>query len=265
MNDLAREALGRVIRTYGTGICHTPRSCEMFIRQECGPFPDESKALIEALRQGVTTDISKYQPVDNSWDEFAGQLSTKLKRTGLDDQEGAWAVDAWARVLGRHPETYRPAPKVEAPRHVDPDAPVPVPNAVKVAMTLIVGAGGALGGAIGSILVPGVLLITSAAVDMPLYKQLRFGSPRDIWLVVLVVLFVLGMFGAVAGFVGGAGGWLFGRGDRGHWNAFCTACGAAFATGALCSYFCGIFGSTIGAFTAAFGAATTTARRGGMA
>ena len=112
MNDQAREALGQVIRTYGPTICNTPRSCEMFIRQACGSYPDESKAHIEALRQGVTDDLGRYKPADRPWDEFAGQLRGRLKaKAGLGEVEGGWAVETWAPCWAGTRTAGRPRPR----------------------------------------------------------------------------------------------------------------------------------------------------------
>jgi hypothetical protein len=260
MNDQAREELRKVIRTYGAGICNTPRSCEMFIRQACGAFPDESHALIEALRQGVTTEIQGYKPAERPWEEFSGQLQGRLARNGLGAGEGFWAVDAWARVLGRHPDNYVPPPEFKPiVMPTDPSRVQGPDKAVKAVMTMIVGLGGGMGGAI---------LLTSAALDMPYLKMAMRqagGNAHHIWLIIVLVLIILGSIGFVAGAVGGAGGWLFGRGDRGHWNAFCTAGGGAFVSSALGMYFGGLLGGGIAAFLGSFGAATTTASRGGLA
>jgi hypothetical protein len=264
MNDQAREALGKVI---GTAICNTPRSCELFIRQACGPFPEESQALIAALRQGVTDDLFEYQPERREWDEFSTSLRSRLQsNAGLGETEGSWAVDSWARVLGKHPENWQPSSS-HLPRPMSEDDFKNKPGsdrALKAVMTTIVALGGGIGGALGAVLVPAATLLTSAYVEMPMMSSpVRHSSPNSVWVIVIIVLFVLGLIGSIGGAIGGALGWLHGRGDQGHWTAFSTACGGAFASGALGSYFCGIFGSFFGAALGAFGAATHSARRGG--
>src|SRR5882724_3135004 len=98
MNDQARVALGRVIHTYGPSICQMPKSAEMFVRKECAPYPNETRILVEALRHGVTTELVKYNPTDRPWEAFSGSLQKTLQsRAGLNETEGTWAVDAWAR------------------------------------------------------------------------------------------------------------------------------------------------------------------------
>jgi hypothetical protein len=139
-------------------------------------------------------------------------------------------------------------------------------RALKTVMMAIVALGGGIGGALGAVLVPAAMLLTSAYVQMPLMSApVRHNSPESVWIIVVIVLFVLGIIGSIGGAAGAALGWLHGRGDQGHWTAFSTACGGAFASGALGSYFCGIFGSFFGAAIGAFGAATHSARRGGYA
>jgi hypothetical protein len=263
MNEQASEALGRVIRNYGPAICNTPRSCEMFIRQECGAYPDESKALIEALRQGVTADLLTYRPGESPWDGFADQLRTRLRsRSGLGETEGAWAVDTWARALGRHPETQADAPLVQSAVPLKPGATA---RQLKIAMTAVVTSGGALGTALGTILIPGALLITEASVKMPMMSQRITSSSRfDVWTMVILVLLFLAAIGGLAGAIGSALGWIYGRGESGHWQAFGTSFGAGFASAALGYWFCGIFGSCLGGLISTFGASTTTARRGGF-
>jgi hypothetical protein len=264
MNDQACEALGRVLRHYGPSICNTPRSCEMFIRQECGAYPEESKALIEALRQGVTAELMTYQPVANDWDPVASKLCTRLVAKGMGETEGTWAVDAWAKALGRHPETFQSAPLVEA-------APIATytpatPRQLRMAMTAVVSLGGGLGAACGSILIPAGMLLTMASAKIDFVSQpVRSSSRKDLWVTVILVLLLISSVNAVAGAVGAAIGWLYGKGDRGHWTGFGTSFGAAFASSALGTWACSSFGSPFGAFIAAFCAATTTARRGGFA
>lgn len=265
MNDLASSALGRVITAYGPAICHTPRSAEMFIRQECGPYPDESKALIEALRQGVPEELLKYQPANSPWDSFSAKLQSRLRSSsGIGESEGAWAVDAWARVLGRHPETFVAAPEVK-PVEMNQLRPA-TERQLKVAMTTVVGVGGMLGGGLGAVMVPAALLLTVASATIPLMSQpVRSTSSNEIWIAVTLVLLLIAAVGGLAGGLGAALGWLHGKGDRGHWAAFSTAFGGGFFAAALGSYFAGLIGCLVGAFIGAFGAATTTARRGGLA
>src|SRR5262249_22273644 len=156
--------------TYGPAICQTPRSCELFVRQECGAYPLEARALVEALRHGVTADLIGYR-ADRPWGDVALELRARLqKRAGLAQAEGAWAVDAWARVLGRHPETWQAAPQVLAVQNASADGGGGgvSKSTLKTAMTLIVTAGGGLGAALGAMMVPAVPLITSAATKMPI-------------------------------------------------------------------------------------------------
>jgi hypothetical protein len=264
MNDQAREALGQVIDTYGPAICNTPRSCELFIRQACGPYPEESQALIAALRQGVTDDLFEYQPQHRAWDEFSGSLRSRLQsNAGLGETEGGWAIDSWARVLGKHPENWKPRAAISRP--LPHEEPKPVSDgALKAVMTGIVALGGGIGGALGAVLVPAATLLTSAYWQVPMMNTtVRHSSPTSVWINVIIALLVLAIIGFIGGAIGGALGWLHGRGDQGHWTGFSTACGAAFASGALGSYFCGIFGSFFGSLVAAFGAGTHAARRGG--
>jgi hypothetical protein len=259
MNDAALGALRRVIQNYGPSISMTPRSCEMFVRQETVEFPQESNLLVAGLRHGVAESILKYQPGEE-WDPFAGELQQRLhKNAGLSKDEGDWVVNAWAKALGRHPETAAVA--AEALPLQEPVTSTIGIGALNAVMTVIVAAGGALGGALGSMFVPGILLITSAATALPHSSHL--GNGMDKWLVVLIALCFYAVIGGGGGGLGAALGWRYGKGETRPWTGFGAAFGSAFTSAALFGWFCGIFGWFLGSFFAAFGAATASARSGG--
>jgi hypothetical protein len=266
MNDQARDALGRLIQNYGQSICHTPRSCELFLRKECSSYPEESRVLIEALRGGVATELLRYQPDERPWQEFFGDLRTELhKRSGLKESEGSWAIDAWARALGRHPEAWVPTPEVMAlarqPIVVQPGVSR---GTLVAATTFIVGTGGALGGALGAMLVPAAVLLTQTLADMPIMKEtLRRTSSKDVWMIVILILAIVGAIGGVGGGLGAALGWLHGKGDMRPWRGFTVALGATFTTTAISGYFCGIFGWFFGALASSFSSSRACASRGG--
>ncbi|MFL5342626.1 MAG: hypothetical protein ACJ8F7_21035 [Gemmataceae bacterium] len=266
MNDLAREALGRVIRNYGPAICHTPRSCELFVRQECGAYPQESQLLVEALRQGVPAELLGYSP-DQHWPKLAESLQARLHaRAKIGATEGTWAVETWARVLGRHPDAYQDAAEVLA---VEPGIRVTGGGTVskstlRHAMTMIAALGGGLGAGIGSAIVPGILLATSIAYKVPMFDTYMKGPIRNPWTMVVLAMLVIGAIGAFGGGLGAGLGWRYGKGDRAPWTAFSAAFGASFTAAALGGYFCGVFGWFFCSFFAGFGAASTVARRGGF-
>ena len=266
MNDEARNALSKVLRKYGNGICNTPRSCEMFIRQECGAYPDESHALIEALKHGVTSELMAYEPANAPWEAFSDGLRSRLQKgSKLSAPEGIWAVDTWARALGRHPDVFVPAaPVIQQPAWA---AGTPATDRqLTIITTVIVSIGGALGSALGAILIPAALLLTMASTKVPLITQpVRSTARSEVWVSVILVLIMIAAIGAVAGAVGAAVGWIYGKGDRGHWTAFATSFGGGFASSALGSWVWPIVGSFVGGLVGSFTAATTTARCGGLA
>jgi hypothetical protein len=270
MNDQAREVLTRVLATYGPSICQTPRSCELFLRQECAAYPEESRVLIHALRQGVATELMRYRPPDKPWEAFFGELRSNLARSGLKESEGNWAIDVWARVLGRHPDAWDEAPHVMAVSGAPlmPQREVSR-TAVVTATTIIVGSGGFLGGALGAILVPAALLVTQAAVDMPFMKEMMSGGGRhyrskDVWMFVILALGIVGAIGGLGGGLGAALGWLHGKGDARPWRGFTVALSATFTTTALIGHFCGAFGWFFGALFSGFGSSRACASRGGL-
>jgi len=266
MNDQAREVLAKVISTYGPSICHTPRSCELFLRQECGAYPEESRVLTEALRHGTAGELLRYQPGDQPWQAFFGQLRRQLQTVSkMKDEEVNWAIDTWARVLGRHPEVWTAAPDaMRLPMQPLNPRPEVSQTAVVTATTLIVATGGAIGGALGAMLVPAALLVTQAVVDMPIMKEtLRHSKAKDVWMMVCLILAIIGGIGALGGGMGAALGWLHGKGDTRPWRGFSVALSATFTSAAIFGYFCGIFGWFIGSFLSGFGSSRACASRGG--
>jgi hypothetical protein len=234
----------------------------MFVQQECSAFPQESRALVEALRLGVAEDLLGYK-LDQPWQPLADGLCHRLQsRARLSAADSAWTVDAWARVLARHPDMWKAAPSVLAVSRYVPKDNVNE-STLRAAMTAIVAVGGGLGGALGAALLPGVLLITSAAYKLPIMADSMRGSKSSNWLMVAVALLVIGAIGGVGSAVGAGLGWLYGKGDSAPWTGFSAAFGAAFTATAIGGRFCSIFGWFFGGFIAAFGAATTVARRGG--
>src|SRR5438105_3116894 len=100
MDDRAREALERVVATYGLAVCRTPRSCEMFLNQALADHPTEARALTAALRTGVVADLLDAAP-ETGWDEIATAGVRKLQvEGGLDEADARWSVESWGRVVG---------------------------------------------------------------------------------------------------------------------------------------------------------------------
>jgi hypothetical protein len=260
MNDQARVALSRILHTYGPSICQMPHSAELFVRKECSPYPNESRVLVEALRHGVTTELASYNPADKPWEAFSTDLGQRLqKRAGLNEVEGTWAVDAWARALGRHPEAWADAPVVTAPAE-----PTMSMGAIKFIMLAIASGGGAAGGALGAVILPAALLLTTTAREISMFQSVLGGvSRQDIWKIITIALLVISAIGAVGGGLGAAIGWWHGRGDRNPWSAALAAFGGAFISAAITGRFLGIFGWFFGSLFGAFGAARTAASRGG--
>jgi len=262
MNDQARVALGRVIHAYGPSICRMPRSAEMLVRKECAPFPNEARVLVEALKNGVTEELTKYKPTDKPWEDFSGNLQKSLQsRAGLNEAEGTWAVDAWARALGRHPDAWQSAPEVTAAPTNDASLSM---GAIRWIMLLIAAGGGAAGGALGAVIIPASLLLFTTAREVSFFQEALGGvSRQDIWKIIAIVLLVYMFIGAVGGGLGAAVGWWHGRGDRYPWSAAAAAFGGAFTGAAICTRIFNIAGSFFGALFGSFGGARTAASRGG--
>ncbi|MFM8306109.1 MAG: hypothetical protein ACKN87_03310, partial [Microcystis aeruginosa] len=57
MDDLPRQKLGEIIAQYGQSPCEDPRLCEVLQRDFCGQYRGEIAVLVNALKEGVATEL----------------------------------------------------------------------------------------------------------------------------------------------------------------------------------------------------------------
>jgi hypothetical protein len=262
MNDQARERLCELLRKYGSSICGTPRSCEMFIRQFCGEQPDEAQLFIKALNSKVVPDLLALKQVPD-WEAVAAPLAEHLSASaGVGLEEARWAVDSWGMALRRHPETARAVPPPQPQQPSPPLEGEGRPSAdlgQKLLMTAAIcgGIGGGVGGALLGIL-----------IEMFGRLQAEVGEEGPALVFTILALLPVGV-GAVAGAAGAAVGWLGIGGSnvkdmpaegmlpRWVWTGFAGSFGGALTGAAVGGYVCfgiigvGIFGF-LGGLTGAF-------------
>jgi hypothetical protein len=264
MNNLARTKLADIVNNYGTTVCNTPRSCEIFLQQYCDDLPAEREVLTEALRRGVVTRLmeEKEQP----YQLIASSLVKELQADGIAAEDARWAVESWALALGKHPSTA-PPPPAPVPAFSDPQeeqAP-PAITSSKVWSPLVV----ALGGGIGAILA--TLVFTFLFYTLLSNPHGSHGVRSDS--IALLLGIVMALAGAVGGGLGGGVGWLLiqlqtipvGSPDAARWRlarGFLAACGGAFGATLFGGWFGGVVGIALGGLMGAFSGTVVSGLRG---
>jgi hypothetical protein len=264
MNDLARERLRTLVSTYGRGVCHTPRSCEIFLHQECQDFPSEEQVLVEALRHGTVSRLLELPP-HQPWDAVSTPLAAELSAgAGISAEQARWAVDSWALALGKHPNTAPPPLPREALQASEPPPPKSIAQS-RIWPPLIVSLGGAVGAALATVVFT-VFIFT--VIAYPRFMAGRAGAIA--FLVGLVLAFVASLGGAI----GGGVGWLLIQSQssilgqtadvarwrlvRGFLSTLASAAGATLLGG----WVLGLLGVALGSLAGAFSGAILSGMRG---
>jgi hypothetical protein len=238
MNNAAANVLYEVLKSYGRGICDTPRMFETLLRQQARAFPAEIEVLMAAINHKVVRKLAEDPNRDR--DELTHILTDYAR---LPETDARWAVDSWAAALG-----LAPPPKavtrwneIETPAELARDAAKPVRYALYGLVLVLLA--GAIGGAI-----PGVWLSVKLARHDPEavdfvhhWATLETTDPLRIGL-------VYGTLGAFAGAVGGAAGFMFGGKTRLTPGRVLGAMIGAFLASADGVFFGMVSGGHIGAF-----------------
>jgi hypothetical protein len=99
MNELPRQKLCELIAEHGASLCDEPLRCEELLRDLCPNNPGEVNLLVDALRDGVASQLRSPSPVP--MELRLSRLSKFLGQHKLLPQETArWAVESWALALG---------------------------------------------------------------------------------------------------------------------------------------------------------------------
>jgi thiol:disulfide interchange protein len=263
MNDLARGKLLKIVKAYGRTVCNTPRTCEIFLQQQCADFPAECQLLIKALHVGTVAELLELKGAQ-PWAEVIAPLVRALADgAGVPAEDARWAVDSWALALGTHPDTAVPPPVllVEAPAE---QAPSPVANS-RIWPPFIVGLGGSIGACLATLL---FTLLIYTLISGPRVPGGRAGA------IAVLVGIVLAIAGAAGGGIGGAIGWLLIQAQtlptpraaelarlrlvRGFLSTLAAAAGATLLGGWLI----GLLGIALGALVGGFSGAVVSGMKG---
>jgi hypothetical protein len=193
MNDQARKKLCDFIANYGPNICSTPGTCKMVLGQQCADFPAEKDLFLRTLDRGAVAGVMK-APVGGPWDD----LVKTVAGSSVAPADARWAVESWAIALGKHPDVAPPPPEPVISLNAPPEA-TKTGVVRATGSTMLVGIGGAMGGAFTSMLL--MLVAVVLTVKAPPFD---FGVPVGMAIIFILVAGVIG--GLISG-TGGALGW----------------------------------------------------------
>jgi uncharacterized RDD family membrane protein YckC len=100
MNELPRQKLCELIKRYDASLCHHPLRLEGLLRDFCGEYRKEIAVLINAVKEGIPTDLLGSQntvPIKILLARLTKRLQNNL---GLADDAARWGVESWALALG---------------------------------------------------------------------------------------------------------------------------------------------------------------------
>ena len=100
MNELPKQKLIELIKEYGFSLCDDPKRCKGFLLDYCGEHRREINLLINALNEGITTELrnlSQGIPKAIILSRLKDKLQTNLSVT---EEAAIWAVQSWAIALG---------------------------------------------------------------------------------------------------------------------------------------------------------------------
>jgi hypothetical protein len=265
MNNLARTKLAEIVTSYGRTVCNTPRTCEIFLQQQCEDLPAERQLLAEALRRGTVSRLLEAK--DQPYAAIAGSLVNELVGdAGVSADDARWAVDSWALALGKHPSTAPPpVPVVAAALMPEEEEPHCAVTSSKVWPPLIV----ALGGGIGAVFAS--LVFTFLVYTLISDPRGRTGMRADA--IAMMAGLLMAVAGAIGGTLGGGVGWLLIQAqtlptrsiDTARWRlarGFLAALGGAFGGVLLGGWFGGVLGMAMGGLTGGFSGTVVTGLKG---
>jgi PEGA domain len=101
MNDFPRQRLCEAIAKYGEGLCDQPRRLEGLLRDLCGAYRLEINLVVNALREGVATEL-QIAPASVPSKLVIARLSKRLQdHLAVNERAARWAVESWALALGK--------------------------------------------------------------------------------------------------------------------------------------------------------------------
>ncbi len=100
MNDRLRQALCDIVAAHGPAVADDPRRCAELLRAASDDRAGVD-ALLRALEVQVAARLSLVTEALAPASVTSGLVRRLVEEQGLSDQSARWAVDAWARALGK--------------------------------------------------------------------------------------------------------------------------------------------------------------------
>jgi len=97
LSDSPRRTLGRLLTDYGLDLLNDPARMNALLADLCGEFNRERLLLVQALKEGIPTDLlSQERGVAASRLHLAQRLQ---KSYSFSDKAAHWAVESWSTAL----------------------------------------------------------------------------------------------------------------------------------------------------------------------
>ncbi|MBW4475167.1 MAG: phosphate/phosphite/phosphonate ABC transporter substrate-binding protein [Stenomitos rutilans HA7619-LM2] len=118
MDNAARQQLQTFIQQQGHTVCNDLSRCRAILKDYCGQYQSELKALVNALNEGIPADLVSSQ-TSAPPEVLVGRLAKRLcDDLGMREEVARWAVESWAIALEVIPESKVSA-KADAARNAD--------------------------------------------------------------------------------------------------------------------------------------------------
>lgn len=233
--EKAERLFFELIRDCGTDLVRMPSSCRVYLTRYLANYPDEADLLMGAINRGIPTRMLQHEAKRGYSDFLDDEIRRFARAEKVDWADAKWAVDNWAKAVGR-PRGFKHVAPVIAPEELypDPEQDKKYENFVKAAMIFIVGAGGFFGTFMAIVLIPifmwaleGSLVAMTGGLAGGMMEE---SDDAAIFLVAFIAAGGFGLVGAAAAIVA----WIFAGGDEEPWATASVASGAAFTTVFIC-------------------------------
>lgn len=237
--EKAQRLFFELIKDCGTDLIRMPSSCRIYLNRYLANYPDEADVLAAVLLAGIPNRLMAYEAPSGYTDFLNAQLDEFAKTTHVSAPDAKWAVEAWAKAIGR-PRGYRyVAPDVDpADYYPDPEKDKKYDNFVKAAMTFIVASGGFFGTFMAVALMPIIawafevsVIAQGGMIGGDLLEEQR-DNQYGIFLIAFIAAAGFGIVGAAAAIMG----WLFAGGEEEPWATAAVASGTAFTSVFACIF-----------------------------
>lgn len=99
MNNIARQALRRIIAKHSKDVCGDARRCENLLNDSCGTYVREINVLVTAIEERIPLDLLA-GAASTPRELLLSRLEKRLEeQTALTAEAARWSVESWALAL----------------------------------------------------------------------------------------------------------------------------------------------------------------------